>query len=237
MKNDYSRKLPAARSQETEFIKLTSKQWGVYYWLVSKSYWNGTKREGHYYLYKSSFNYTDIKKDLKISDNRTIQKAIEKLELYNKIAIAGDIIYIPHPDLYSYVSIKILSYLLNICAITNLSNELIVLYSILKRLKELNERNGNKTTFTLKLFVKLLGHSETDRKAYLLVRVFISFLSGEGFINISQTTKRNRGGEYIEYTLWDIKQELDKENIIDFNGEEVVEIQNKVKDLLEQEEN
>lgn len=72
--------------------------------------------------------------------------------------------------------------------------------------------------------MKLLGHNETDLDAYHLCKIFVSFLEGERLIKISRTTKRNRGGEYIEYTLWDIKENLNKEQTFDFNGEKEVEI-------------
>jgi hypothetical protein len=234
VKDDYSRKLPAARSKEPGFVKLTPKQWSVYYWLVIKAYWNSIKKEQHYFVYADSFSLADVRRDLGIKDNRTIKSAMEKLELYNKINIVGNIIYIPHPDLYTYLSIDLTNYLLNICAAANISSELIVAYSILKRLKELDDKNGSRTTFTLKLIVKLLGHNETDRAAYELARVFVSLLSGEGLIKVSQTVKKNKGGEYIEYTLWDIKEKLDKGQLIDFDGEMAVEIQNRVKEILEQ---
>lgn len=199
-----------------------------------KAYWNSTKKESHYFLYSDSFSFADIKRDLNIKDNRTIKSAMEKLELYNKINIVGNIIYIPHPDLYTYLSIDLTNYLLNLCTAAGLSSELIVAYSILKRLKELDSKSNNTTTFTLKLIVKLLGHNEQDYKAYNLAKVFVSLLSGEGLIKISQTTKRNRGGEYIEYTLWDIKETINKNQVIDFDGEMAVEIQSKIKDILEQ---
>lgn len=234
MEKNYSRKFPAVRSKEKEFIKLTSKQWSIYYWLVIKSYWNGDKKEDHYYLYRSSFSYSDIKKDLKITDNRTIKAALDKLELYNKICITEDIIYIPNPDLYTYLSINLTKYLLNLCVAANLSSELIVIYSILKRLKELDKKNNKNTTFTLKLLVKLLGHNENDKKSYTLMKIIISLLVGENLIKISQTVKKNRGGEYIEYTLWEICEDIDKTHIIDFNGEMAVEVQNRIKELLEQ---
>ena len=234
MEKNYSRKFPAARSKEKEFIKLTSKQWSIYYWLVIKSYWNGDKKEDHYYLYRSSFSYSDIKKDLKITDNRTIKAALNKLELYNKICITKDIISLPNPDLYTYLSINLTKYLLNLCVAANLSSELIVIYSILKRLKELDRKNNKNTTFTLKLLVKLLGHNENDKKSYALMKIIISLLIGENLIKISQTVKKNRGGEYIEYTLWEISEDIDKTYIIDFNGEMAVEVQNRIKELLEQ---
>ena len=234
MEKNYSRKFPAARSKEKEFIKLTSKQWSIYYWLVIKSYWNGDKKEDHYYLYRSSFSYSDIKKDLKITDNRTIKAALNKLELYNKICITKDIIYIPNPDLYTYLSINLTKYLLNLCVAANLSSERIVIQSILKRLKELDKKNKKNTTFTPKLLVKLLGHNENDKKSYALMKIIISLLIGENLIKISQTVKKNRGGEYIEYTLWEISEDIDKTYIIDFNGEMAVEVQNRIKELLEQ---
>lgn len=234
MKDDYSRKLPAARSKEKGFVKLTSKQWSVYYWLTIKAYWNSDKKEQHYFVYMDSFSLAEIRKDLNIKDNRTIKSAMEKLELYNKINIVNNIIYIPHPDLYTYLSIDLTSYLLNLCSAANISSELIVAYSILKRLKELDSKNGRPTTFTLKLIVKLLGHNDKDQKAYELARIFVSLLSGEGLIKIGQTIKQNKGGEYIEYTLWDIQEKINKSQLIDFNGEMAVEIQNKVKEILEQ---
>lgn len=58
MLDNYARKLPAARSKEKGFVKLTNKQWSIYYWLVSKAYWNGDKKEGHYFIYTDSFAYS-----------------------------------------------------------------------------------------------------------------------------------------------------------------------------------
>ena len=234
MKDDYLRKLPAARSKEKGFVKLTSKQWSVYYWLMIKAHWNSNKKEGHYFVYTDSFSYNDIKKDLNIKDNRTIKNAMEKLETYGKICIVENIIYIPHPELYTYLSIDLMKYLLNLCTAANLSSELMAVYSILKRLKELDSKKGDVTTFTLKLIVKLLGHNETDHKAYELAKVFVSLLSGEGLIKISQAVKRNRCGEYIEYTLWDIKETINKNKIIDFDGEMAVEVQSRIKEILEE---
>lgn len=232
MKDDYSRKIPAARSKEPGFVKLTQKQWSVYYWLVVKSYWNSNKKEQHYFLYSSDFSYSEIKKELGIKDNRTIKSAMEKLELYNKINIVGDIIYIPHPDLYTYLSINLIKYLLTLCSIINISSELIVVYSILKRLRELDKKHDKQTTFNLKLILKLLGHNENDKKAYILIKIFISILVGEGLIKVSETIKNNKGGNYVEYTLWEIKENIDNNRQIDFSGEMAVEIQNRIKEIM-----
>lgn len=79
-----------------------------------------------------------MRKDLNIKDNRTMKKAMEVLELKGKICITDKIIFVPHPDLYTYLSINLINYFLKVIAVSGLSSEIIVAYSILKRLKELD---------------------------------------------------------------------------------------------------
>lgn len=68
----------------------------------------------------------------------------------------------------------------------------------------------------------MLGHNDTDAKAYNLVKRFVSLLTDKKLITITQTPKMNRGGRYIEYTLWNIKEKLDDDFCLDFDGEKIV---------------
>ena len=59
-KQDYHRKVPAAKQGEDEFTKFTNKQLAVLYWLISKAYWNKERREKHYFVYRNTISYAQI---------------------------------------------------------------------------------------------------------------------------------------------------------------------------------
>ena len=59
--------------------KLTDKQLAIYYWFVSKSYWNFSQQEKHYYIYYSDINYSQIARDLGIGSTNTVKNGIKTL--------------------------------------------------------------------------------------------------------------------------------------------------------------
>jgi hypothetical protein len=222
MSNDYRRKVPAARDKEPGFVKLTNKQLAVYYWFISKAYWNSERKDKYYFIYKSDICYAQIGRELGIKRPETIKRAMDKLEQYGRICITDDIVYIPHAELYTYLHIDLIKYLLAYSNI--LGAEIFLFYSVLKRVFELDKKNNEKTNFCVKLFVKLLGHNENDDNEYKKLKLYIAFLEDSGLIKTSRTIKVNKGGKYTEYTLWSIEKDLPLNLYIEENGEKIVNI-------------
>lgn len=202
----HKRKLPAARSKEKGFVKFTSKQLAVYYWLISKSFWNSKDREDHYFIYRNDINYSQMGRELGIGSVNTIKSALSKLELYSYIMMDNETIYIPHKDYYTYLDVGLIKFLLGWSGI--LGAEIIMFYSILKRFFELNKESGQKTKFNTKLMMKLFGYSDSNTEIYKKFRLYIAFLESYKLIETTTQTKKNKGGEYIEYTLWNISDKV-----------------------------
>lgn len=222
-KQDYQRKVPAAKQGDNEFAKFTNKQLAVFYWLISKAYWNGNRRENHYFVYRNTINYTQMGKELGIKSARnTILAALEKLELYGKIMVTNDAIILPHAELYTYLHIDLIRFLLAYSTVVGA--ELILFYSMLKRLWELNNRSNTPTNFCVKLFIQALGHNVNDSNEYKKIKVYIALLKSWELIKVSESIGINKGGKFTEYTLWKIEQDLPINLYLEEAGEKVVNI-------------
>lgn len=222
-KQDYHRKMPAAKQGEDGFAKFTNKQLAVLYWLISKAYWNKERREKHYFVYRNTINYAQMGKDLGIkSVYHTIPAALEKLELYGKIMITNDAIILPHAELYTYLHIDLIKFLLAYSAVVGA--DLILFYSVLKRFWELNNRSNTPTNFCVKLFIQALGHNVNDSNEYKKMKIYIALLKSWELIKVSESIGINKGGKFTEYTLWKIEQDLPINLYIEEAGEKVVNI-------------
>lgn len=222
-KQDHQRKVPAAREGERSFAKFTNKQLAVFYWLISKAYWNKESREKHYFVYRNTINYTQMGKELGIKSARnTIIAALEKLELYGKIMITNDAIILPHAEFYTYLHIDLIRFLLAYS--TAVGAELILFYSMLKRFWELNNRSNTPTNFCVKLFIQALGHNINDSNEYKKIKVYIALLKSWELIKVSESIGINKGGKFTEYTLWKIEKDLPINLYIEEAGEMVVNI-------------
>lgn len=221
-KKGYNRKVPASRNKEGDFVKLTNKQLAVYYWLISKAYWNSENNEDHYYLYNDDICYAQVAKELGIGSVNTIKSAFAKLEQYGRICILQNKIIIPHAELYTYLHIDLIKYLLAYSQV--LGAELLLFYSILKRLYELNLKNNTQTTFYIKYFVVLLGHNPNDDNEYRKIHAYLAFLEGINLIKTTQIQKQNQGGMYTEYILRGIEQDLPINLYIEVEGEKKVNV-------------
>ena len=89
---NYNRKIPATKSHENGFKRLTNKQMSVYYWLISRSYWNSLKKENHYYIYSEDAKISQIRKDLGIKSDKTVRSALNTLEAYGYICRIDEVI-------------------------------------------------------------------------------------------------------------------------------------------------
>lgn len=233
MKNTYSRKVPATTSKDQGFKKLTNKQLAVYYWLISKAYWNSDSCEQHYFVYRNTINYAQMGRELGIKSYNTIKSAFNKLEEYGMIELTDTAVLIPHAEVYTYLNIDLIRFLFQYSII--LGAELLLFYSILKRMFELDQKQGKKTSFYIKMFVLLLGHNEKDDNTYLRYRTYLDILAQEGLIKISAKENRIKGAPCLEYTLWDIKKDLPLSCYININGEKEVNIPEEKMEKLREE--
>lgn len=208
MKN-FCKRVPAAIKGDEDFLKLTSKQLLVFYWLISKSYWEEGIGEDLYFLYRDTINYSQMGKDLGIKSNNTISNTFEKLKQNGKIEITENLIKIPFPKSYTYLHIDLIRFLSaeNI----KVGGDLLLFYSILKRKWELNNENGMSTSFGLKSIVKALGHNVNDSNEYKKIKDYIKLLKDWKLIEVSEKESINKGGGFIEYRVERIQEALEED--------------------------
>lgn len=227
---EIKRKVPATRSDETGWVKFTAKQLAVYYWLVSISYYNSYQKEKHYFLYLKDISYNKIARELGIGSSNTVKSAIQKLAKEHYISLEEGVIKIPHKNAYTYLNTKLIKFLL--AWSTELGAELLLYYSVLKRFFELNNEIGKKTHFNTKLMVKLLGHNGTDNSIYKQFKLYLIFLESYGLIRCTREIKVVNGGEFIEYTLWNISDTVTNECNYDESNEEDISVDKEILEKL-----
>lgn len=201
--NKYSRKIPAAKAEDKPYFKkLTEKQLAVYYWFVSKSYWNSMRKEDHYFIYYSDINYAQIARELGIGSVNTVKTAIKKLEERDYLINLKDkeCYLIPHKSYSTYLDINLIKFLL--AWSTELGAEIILFYSVLKRCLELS---AGKYIFTIRQMVKSLGHCKTDSSLYKKFKLYVCFLKEYDLIEVKETIRKDKGDVYIQYNLLSIR--------------------------------
>ena len=203
---EFCKRVPAAMKDDEDFLKLTSKQLLVFYWLISKSYWEEGTGKDFYFLYRDTINYSQMGKDLGIKSNNTMSNAFKKLKQNGKIEMTENLIKIPFPKSYTYLHIDLIRLLLaeNIKA----GGDLLLFYSILKRKWELNSENGVSTSFGLKSIVKALGHNANDSNEYKKIKDYIKLLKDWKLVEVSEKESTNNGGVFIEYRVERIQEVL-----------------------------
>ena len=204
----YSRQLPAAKAEDKiNFKKLTSKQLAIYYWFVSKSYWNSFKKEDHYYIYYSDINYSQIARELGIGSTNTVRSAISKLLEKDLLWKDDDkeCYQIPIKSCSTYMDICLIRFLLSYSTV--LGGEIILFYSVLKKCFE--SSNGN-YRFSITEMVKGLGHNKTDDGCYKLFRIYLSFFKEFDLIDIKEQTAIKQGSTYVQYVLCRINDGISK---------------------------
>lgn len=202
----YKRQLPAANKHDITFRKLTIKQWAVYYWFISKSYWNSLTEEKHYFLYKSDVVNSKIAKELNIGSVNTVKTAIEKLIECNYLYYDDkrEVYLIPHQKVFTYIDIKLLKFLLAYSKY--LDAEILLYYSVLKRYNELCIENGELTRFNTRFMIELIGHNVTDDSIYKKYQLYLMFLTNFNIITVEEKLREKNGGVYVQYILTDIKE-------------------------------
>lgn len=194
--------------------KLTSKQWVVYYYLMSICDWNGRDKESHYFLYKNKLNISAAARILNMS-RTTIHNAITKFqsEELNILQDRGDYYWVSIPTIFAAIHQETLKFL--ILFQKRLGIDLIRTYAILCRIKQHPElpQHFNKSTL-----LSIMGHSVHDTSMYCDLELYLAFLSYWGLIDVRIKTVDSEVGPYKDFYLVGISTLVETSNtIINFN--------------------
>lgn len=181
------------------YKSITSKQWQVYYYLLSLSYYNAEKKEDHRFIYKKDLNITKVSSFLGIS-RPTVYTAISNL-------IKIGLIY-EHSNTYSIyttewvkIELAVLKALLGFSRSKAKNIDLLRTYLFLKKLFLVAEA-AEELAFTCRDMVRLLGHDDTTSENYTDVRTYLGLLSYWGLIELKfHTQSDEKLGHYIVYHL------------------------------------
>lgn len=201
--------------------KITSKQWKIYYYLLSVSKFNTEKVEDHRYVYKKDFNISACCKFLGIKSNQTFYNAIKKLSELKLVKDKGEyfLLYTKTPiDIKKEVLTNFVDYSAGIKKEGNI--DLLRTYLILKRIDKLADCAEDRC-FTKRELIILLGHSTQTNEMYDKVRIYLSLLSMWGFIELKyHTTYDESLGKYTIYHLQKVNDlPTNDDYILDIDGE------------------
>lgn len=235
----YNRRVPAAQPHEeehTSLIKLTSKQLGVYYWLVANSNWNFTNKEQHYYIYKSEINKTLIAKQLGIS-RPTASKAFSVLCECGLIEETTRCYKILFKKYWTFLNVDLIKFLL--IWSKELGADILLFYSILKRYYELQKcgANAKRALFTVSSLVEMFYGSKNQTIYYRKIKLYLAFLEAFKLIELKIEKKEANGRMYFIYEIEKIEENITEECEFDPEieelGEEYLAVLKEIKESLD----
>lgn len=192
-----------AQTQTKENYKsdtsITSKQWQIYYYLLSISNYNSKSIENHRYVYKKNFSVSAAAKFLGIS-RPTIYTALSNLEL-SGLVISQEDYYLLYSKNWVKINNNTLKALLGFSAKASRKIDLLRVYLILKKLSEIAQTSED-MCFTKRDLVEILGHGTTHASEYEEVRYYLALLSHVQLIELKFHTDYKEGlGSYVVYHL------------------------------------
>ena len=208
MKN-FCKRVPAAMKGDEDFLKLTSKQLLVFYWLISKSYWEEGAGKDFYFLYRDTINYSQMGKDLGIKSNNTISNAFEKLKQNGKIEMTENLIRIPFPKSSASLHIDLIRFLL--AESIKVGGDLLLCYSILKRKWEKYRRWDYPLIFKDRDMVKALGFKTSSNEIYERMRGYLKLFRSWNLIEVVIREEHYKGDVFMEYSIRKVEGKLPKE--------------------------
>ena len=191
--------------------KISSKQWKIYYYLLSVSKFDSKSVEGHRYIYRKDFNISKCCRDLGIKSNQTFYNALKALKEYHLVSYNED-----YFKLYSTnwidINQEVLSNLVRYASSEdeNIKRDkhidLLRTYLILKKLDKIAV-NLQERSFTKRQLILLLGHNDTDKEQYSQIRIYLALLMYWGLIELkSHTTYDEKIGRYTVYHLQKVNE-------------------------------
>lgn len=187
------------RNNYKRYKSITSKQWLVYYYLLSVSHYDAQEKEDHRFVYKKDLNISKISKTLGIS-RPTFYSALKVLTNFGLVIDYG-LSY----SLYSYQWVKIDLEILKALITFTHSNakdiDLLRTYLFLKKLYLITTVKEERQ-FTRRELIQLLGHDITTVSNYKDIQIYLGLLSYWNLIEIkSHVEQHPTFGHYIVYHL------------------------------------
>lgn len=170
----------------------------VYAWLLVHSFEN--KGEYHCYIYKSSFTFQQIAKDIHRSRQTVSRRFNELLRtednpfgFITEDIYCGEKVYkLPYSNPFQYLHGETVIKLLNL-PLKDQKEELIkTLAYLLKKKKEKQLENANNFNITAKEIIEAFGHSIGNKQTYERIRLNLTVLQGAGIIKFKTVNYDNR---------------------------------------------
>ena len=217
------RRFEALEYLKNKKTKLTTKQYLVYSYLMSMSWWNAKDKEDHYYVYKNQFKIKDACEILNISQP-TWRSAIKKLKEEFIIKEKDKYFEISFPTTYAPLDIELIKFLIPFGAELCKRNggNIISVYSIIYRYwlscQEKNEVceitvNQLKTIFT----------SRRTKEDTIIYRLMLGLFDSYGLIDMTPVIRENNGIKYMAYLIKDVSLTVDYVLDLDLNAPESAE--------------
>ena len=190
--------------------KITSKQWQVYYYLLSISYYDSQNTEDHRYVYKKEFNVSAAAKFLGIS-RPTIYTALSNLKDVGLVREREEV-YLLYARNWTKINKETLKDLLGFSQKTSKKVDILRIYLILKKIDELAKEPKDKC-FTKKDLIIFLGHNITTSSDYEDMTGYLALLTYFNFIELKSHTDYKEGlGKFIVYHIQKINEVTDKKD-------------------------
>lgn len=207
--------------------RITSKQWKIYYYMISVSQFNAQSIQKYYYIYKKHFNITKVCRNLGIKSIQTFYNALKKLEEQDLIK-QDESCYFLFIKNWIEIDKDVLIGLLKCSKEDEKDIDLLRIYLILKK----NNKNALydlQNDFTIRKLCTMLGHSNKTSSYYKSIRYYLEILNYWGLIKLSLRKEYNENlkKNYSIYHVDEIKEELSEDFKNDIYGEMQAKIQSK----------
>ena len=212
--------------RDNVFRSLTSKQWQIYYYLMSISKYNSKGVEDHRFIYKNTLSYSGIAAALGIS-RPTVYSAMEKLKEVRLITETQDYYLLMWGQSFTDINSNLLKNLTNWGVAKNRKNsaiDLLRIYLFLKRLDDLADMPSDRS-FTKRELIQILGHNTKRPENYEDVTYYLALLSMYKLIDLKFHTAYDPVyGKYTVYHLQSVYDNTDCEDLItDISAEMLTE--------------
>lgn len=201
--------------------KLTTKQYLVYAWLLSVSYWNAKDREDHYYVYKNSFKIKDAVAEIGITQP-TWRSAITALKTYHYIEEQSDkyLIYWPSQS-FVPIHIDILKFLIQASKEIKGGYHIVAVYSTIAKYYQKVVEDGNDFCEITVNQIRTIFESRSRHKEdsnYLTYELMFGLFSITGLMKIKTVGRQYSGNSYTAYQISNVKIDGLPEGFMEHNG-------------------
>lgn len=217
------RRFEALDYSKTKKIKLTTKQYFVYAYLMSLSWWNAKDKEDHYYVYKNQFKIKDACEFLNISQP-TWRSAIKKLKEEWIIEEEEKYFKIFFPTTYAPLDIKVIKLLLpygsKLCS--RGGGNIISVYSLIYRYWLACSETGESCEITINQLKKIFLTRRTKEDT-ITYKMMLSIFKELGLLDFITVKRDFNKIQYQAYLIKNVALTTDYEEELDLNSPDSVD--------------